>query len=95
MAKVSKKSLEAKAYINGKVNDMREKFKEASDEEAKKQLLETFRETTSSDEYQENLKIVREDTETIRRDWRKRTSIPYRTKFYGGSYEDAMISAYS
>ena len=32
MTKANKKSLEAKAYINGKVNDMREQYKKAPDE---------------------------------------------------------------
>jgi hypothetical protein len=67
MIKANKTSLIAKAYINGKVNDMREKFREAPDEEAKKQLVETFRETTSSEEYKENLRIVNEDAKAVRK----------------------------
>jgi hypothetical protein len=55
MTQANKKSIDAKVYINGKVNDMKEQFVKAPDEEARKQLVETFRETTSSDEYQEKL----------------------------------------
>lgn len=67
MIKANKKSLNAKAYISGKVNDMREQFCKAPDEEARKQLVETFRETISSDEYQENLRVVNEDAKTLRK----------------------------
>ncbi len=67
MTKANKKSFEAKAYINGKVNDMREKLKKTPDNEARKQLADTFRETTSSDEYQEKLDIVNEDVSNIRK----------------------------
>lgn len=66
MAKANKKSLDAKAYINGKVSEMREKRKKTTDESARKNLIETFRETTASDEYQEKLKIVHEDTKFLR-----------------------------
>ena len=66
MARASKKSLNAKDYINRKVNNMRDAFENASDEETRKQLIETFRETTASDEYQENLKIVLEDAKMLR-----------------------------
>ena len=72
MVKANKKSIDAKAYINGKVNDMREQFVKAPDEEARKQLVKTFRETTSSDEYQEKLGIVREDTDIVRRHARRK-----------------------
>lgn len=67
MTKANKQSLDAKVYINGKVNDMREQFKKTQDEWARKELIETFRETTSSDEYQEQLKIVNEDARSIRK----------------------------
>ena len=91
MLKANKKSIEAKAYINGNVNDMREQFVKAPDEEARKQLVETFRETTSSDEYQEKLGIVREDTDIVRKHARRKkgedlTSQEFKdakTEFYG------------
>ena len=91
MVKTNKKSIEAKAYINGKVNDMREQFVKAPDEEARKQLVKTFREMTSSDEYQENLKVVQEDTDIIRKyvkrkKWWDITSEEFKdakTEFYG------------
>lgn len=66
MEKANKKSLDAKAYINAQVNEMREKFGKATDDEAKKQLIENFNELTSSDEYQENLAVVQEDTDIVR-----------------------------
>lgn len=91
MAKINQKSLDAKAYINGKVSDMREKFTKAPNDGTKKQLVETFRETTSSDEYQENLAIVQKDTEAVRnyakrQKWWDITSKEFkdaRTEFYG------------
>ena len=91
MAKANKKSLDAKRYINGKVNKFREERRKTSSEEARKQLIETFRETTSSDEYQENLKIVNEDVNIIRKDakikkWWDITSEEFndaKTEFYG------------
>jgi len=67
MAKASKASLDAKGYINGKVNEMKEKFKKTQDESARKELIETFRETTSSDEYQKQLKIVNENAKSLRK----------------------------
>lgn len=70
IVKASKKSIDAKAYINGKVNDMREKLIKAPDEEARKQLVENFREITSSEEYKEKLKIVNEDADMVRKDAR-------------------------
>lgn len=87
----NKKSLDAKAYINGKVNDMREQFVKVTDKWAKKQLVETFKKTTSSDEYQENLAIVNEDTDVIRKyakrkKWWDITSEEFKdakTEFYG------------
>lgn len=66
MVKANKTSLDAKAYINWQVNDMREKINKASDEEARRQLAENFKETTSSEEYQENLAVVQKDTDTVR-----------------------------
>ena len=66
MAKANKKSLDAKAYINAQVNEIREKIRKTPDEEARKQLAENFKETTSSEEYQENLAVVQEDTDIIR-----------------------------
>ena len=57
MSKANEKSLKAKAYINGQVNKFREERRKISDEEARKQLAENFRKTTSSEEYQEQLKI--------------------------------------
>lgn len=91
MTLANKKSIDAKTYINSKVNDMREKFKNSPDEEVRKQLVETFRKTTSSDEYQENLKIVNEDANIIRKDakmkkWWDITSEEFndiKTEFYG------------
>ena len=67
MAKINKKSIDAKAYINGQVNKFREERRKTSGEEAKKELAETLRETTSSDKYQENLKVVREDSDAVRK----------------------------
>ena len=67
MVKANKKSLDAKAYINGQVNKFREERRKPSDEEARKQLAENFRKTTASDEYQEQLKIVNEDTNIVRK----------------------------
>ena len=67
MAKANKKSLDAKAYINGKVNKFREERRKTSGEEARRQLAENFKETTSTDEYQENLKVVREDSDAVRK----------------------------
>lgn len=91
MTKVNKKSLEAKSYINCKVNDMREQFHKASDEETRKQLVENFRGTTSSEEYKENLKITHEDTDIIRKHakrkkWWEITPEEFKdakTEFYG------------
>lgn len=91
MAKANKKSLDAKAYINAQVNEMREKINKDPDEEARKQLVENFRETTSSDEYKENLTVVQNDTDTIRKDakrkkWWDITSEEFKdakTEFYG------------
>ena len=40
MVKANKTSLDAKAYINWQVNDMREKINKAPDEEARRQLAE-------------------------------------------------------
>lgn len=72
MTKANKKSLDAKSYINAQVNEMREKFSKATDEETRKQLIENFRETTSSDEYQKNLAVVQKDTDAIRNEARER-----------------------
>ncbi len=91
MTQANKKSIDAKVYINGKVNDMKEQFVKAPDEEARKQLIETFRETTSSDEYQEKLWIVRDDTDIVRKHAKRKkgewlTSQEFRdakTEFYG------------
>lgn len=91
MAKANKKSLEAKAYINGKVNDMREQFHKASDEETRKQLVENFGETTSSEEYKKKLNVVNEDVAIIRKDakrkkWWDVTTEEFKdakTEFYG------------
>lgn len=91
MSKANEKSLKAKAYINGQVNKFREERRKTSDEEARKQLAENFRKTTSSKEYQEQLKIVHEDTDTIikyakRKKWWDITSKELKdtkTEFYG------------
>lgn len=91
MAKANKKSLDAKAYINGKVNKFREERRKTSGEEARRQLAENFKETTSTDEYQENLKVVHEDADAIRKEtrekkWRDITSEEFKdakTEFYG------------
>ena len=91
MAKANKKSLDAKAYINGKVNKFREERRKTSSEEARRQLAENFRETTSTGEYQENLRVVREDSDVIRkyakrRKWWDIKSEEFkdaRTEFYG------------
>ena len=91
MAKAGKKSLDAKAYINAQVNEMRKKINKAPDEETRKQLVETFKETTASEKYQENLAVVQEDTDLIRKEARGRkwwdiTSEEFKdakTEFYG------------
>lgn len=91
MAKANKKSLNAKVYINDKVNEMRESFHKASDEKTREQLIETFKKTTSSDEYKDNLNVVHEDTKAIRKDaketwWERLTSEEFestKTEFYG------------
>ncbi len=91
MAKANKKSLDAKAYINGQVNKFREDRRKTIDDVAKKQLVENFRETTSSEEYQEQLDIVHEDADVIRKEtrekrWRDITSEEFedaKTEFYG------------
>ena len=91
MTKANKKSLDAKAYINAQVNEIREKIRKATDEETRRQLIENFNEMTSSDEYQRNLAIVQEDTDAIRKEARKRklwdiTSEEFeeaKTDFYG------------
>ena len=72
MAKANKKSLNAKVYINDKVNEMRESSHKASDEKTREQLVETFKKTTSSDEYKDNLNVVHEDTKAIRKDAKER-----------------------
>jgi 23S rRNA-/tRNA-specific pseudouridylate synthase len=72
MAKANKKSLDAKAYINGQVNKFREDRRKTIDDVAKKQLVENFRETTSSEEYQEQLDIVHEDADVIRKETREK-----------------------
>lgn len=61
----NKKSVDAKAYINAKVNDMRQAFKWA-DKSEKQALIDTFRADVSSPEYQENLQIVHDDSKIIR-----------------------------
>ena len=95
MVKANQKSLGAKAYINSKVNDMRVKFRKAPGDEAKRQLVENFKEITSSEEYKENLGIVREDTDIIRRYARRKkwwdiTSEEFKkakTEFYGNNMD--------
>ncbi len=86
----NKKSVDAKAYINAKVDDMRKAFKWA-DKSEKQALIDTFRADVSSPEYQENLKIVHDDSKVIREKlqiekWRSITSEEFqtaKTKFYG------------
>lgn len=65
--KANKTSVDAKAYINAQVNEIREKIRKAPDEETRQKLIETFNELTSSDEYQENLAVVQEDTDIVRK----------------------------
>ena len=84
MTKANKKSLDAKSYINGQVNKFREGRRKTSGEEARRQLAENFRETISTDEYQENLKVVREDSDAVRKNarmkkWRDITRYIIRT----------------
>ena len=62
----NEKSLNARAYINSHISDMREKFSKVTDEKVRWQLIETFNELTSSDEYQGNLAIVQEDIGAVR-----------------------------
>jgi hypothetical protein len=64
--KANKRSVDAKAYINAQINEIRERIRNAPDEETRQKLIETFNELTSSDEYQENLAVVQEDTDIIR-----------------------------
>lgn len=79
MAKnANEKSINAKAYINGKIDDMRQQLKwvdkatehlkwlAGADKLLKKELLKNFREETASPEYQKNLKVVHDDTQIIR-----------------------------
>ena len=112
----NKKSIDAKAYINSKLHDMREQFKwtdenlkwvdenllkvinenlkwvdENLKETLKKALIEAFRKDVASSEYQENLKIVREDSNIIReylkrKKWGAITPKEFedgKTEFYG------------
>ncbi len=87
----NKKSLDSKAYINGQVNKFREECRKNTNEEARKQLAENFRKTISTEEYQENLKVVNEDADIIRKEskrkkWWDITSEEFKdakTEFYG------------
>lgn len=73
MAKANEKSINAKAYIKAQVDEMREKFSKATDEATRQKLIKTFKdEITSSDEYQDNLAVVMEDTDAIRKETRER-----------------------
>ena len=90
MVTANKESLNAKAYINGKVNDMRKQIVKVPAEKARKQLIKNFREITSSDEYQENLNIVNRDADAIRKSlnpWERREKFgEAREDFYGPLY---------